>query len=166
MSSAVSITVEAALRVGRDRAGEVLEFPDGLVGLGGHRYALIATDQKSPFLWLHSLDDPTLALPVTNPHRFFSDFAVELTDEDVERIGVSGDESVDVYVTVRAAPDLADVTANLKAPILIRDGRAWQVINHAPGAQLRTQPFLNPTIRRGRRAEDRPSPRREGDRRR
>jgi flagellar assembly factor FliW len=48
---------------------------------------------------------------------------------------------MDVYVTVRAAPALEDFTANLKAPILVRDGRAWQVINQAPGCELRAPLF-------------------------
>ncbi len=136
------ITIESSRFGTIEIASEsVLEFPDGLIGLGGTRYALLATDTDSPFLWLHSLEDPKIALPVTNPHRFFSDFAVELNDEDAARLALGGDKSVDVYVTVRAAPALEDVTANLKAPILIRAGLAHQVINQARGAALRTQLF-------------------------
>jgi hypothetical protein len=44
-------------------------------------------------------------------------------------------------VTVRAAAALDVFTANLKAPILVRDGRAWQVINQAPGCELRVPLF-------------------------
>ena len=66
---------------------------------------------------------------------------MELGDDDASRLGFDGESSVDVYVTVRAAPVLAEFTANLKAPILIRDGRAHQVINQAPGAVLRAQLF-------------------------
>jgi flagellar assembly factor FliW len=119
----------------------VVEFPDGLIGLGGSRYSLLATEPGSPFLWLHSLDDPALALPVTNPHRFFPGYAVELADEDVERLALDGDASFDVYVTVRAAPALEEFTANLKAPILIHAGRAHQVINQSASAELRAQLF-------------------------
>ena len=60
----------------------VIEFPEGLIGLGGSRYALLARDPETPFLWLQSMEDRELALPVTNPHAFFSDFAVDLTDEE------------------------------------------------------------------------------------
>jgi flagellar assembly factor FliW len=115
----------------------VLEFPDGLIGLGGHRYTLIANKPGSPFLWLQSLDEPGVALPVTNPHNFFADFAVELSDEDAARLDLSADTATDVYVTVTAAPAVEDFTANLRAPILIRDGQANQVINQAPGAEIR-----------------------------
>jgi flagellar assembly factor FliW len=44
-------------------------------------------------------------------------------------------------VTVRAAPALEDFTANLKAPILVHAGQAWQVINQAPGCELRVPLF-------------------------
>ena len=122
-------------------SGAVVEFPEGLIGLGGSRYALIADKPDAPFLWLQSLEDPGLALPVTNPHRFFADFAVEVIDEDAERLGLDASSAMDVYVTVRAAPVLEDFTANLKAPILVRAGQAWQVINQAPGCELRVRLF-------------------------
>ncbi len=41
----------------------IIEFPDGLIGLGGSLYALLRTDAKSPFVWLQSLTDPGIALP-------------------------------------------------------------------------------------------------------
>jgi flagellar assembly factor FliW len=119
----------------------VIEFPEGLIGLGGSRYALIARDPDTPFLWLQSLEDPALALPVTNPHQFFSDFVVEMVEEEAERLGFDGSGGVDVYVTVRASSVLEEFTANLKAPILIRDGKAYQVINQAPGCRLRAPLF-------------------------
>jgi flagellar assembly factor FliW len=138
----VSLTIESS-RFGHLEidSGSVLEFPEGLIGLGGSRYALISDKPDAPFLWLQSLDDPSLALPVTNPHRFFADFAVEVVDEDAERLGLDATSAMDVYVTVRAAPVPEDFTANLKAPILVRDGQAWQVINQAPGCELRVPMF-------------------------
>jgi flagellar assembly factor FliW len=119
----------------------VIEFPDGLIGLGGTRWALLANDPTSPIVWLHCIDDPTLALPVTDPHRFFAGYAVELTDDDGERLGLDDATPVDVYVTVVAAPELSQFTANQKAPILIWDGRGHQVINQAPGCDLRASLF-------------------------
>jgi flagellar assembly factor FliW len=138
----LSLTIESS-RFGRVEIepSAVLEFPEGLIGLGGSRYALIARDPGAPFLWLQSLEDPALALPVTNPHLFFSGFEVEVIDEDAERLGLDGSSALDVYVTVRAAAAPEDFTANLKAPILIRSGQAYQVINQAPGSELRAPLF-------------------------
>ena len=137
-----SLTIESS-RFGRLEVdpASLLEFPEGLIGLSGSRYALIAADPDAPFVWLQSLEDPSLALPVTNPHRFFAEFTVEVVDEDAERLGLDAASAMDVYVTVRAAATIEDFTANLKAPILVRAGRAWQVINQAPGSELRVPLF-------------------------
>jgi flagellar assembly factor FliW len=111
----------------------VIEFPHGLIGLGGTRYAL--------FLWLHSIDDPSLAIPVTTPWNFFSTFAVEISDSEAERIGVSDPTEAEVLVTVRAGESLDDFRANLRAPILIAGGRGHQVINEADGTSVRAPLF-------------------------
>jgi flagellar assembly factor FliW len=122
----------------------VLEFPRGLIGLGGTRYTLVARSDDTAFVWLHSLDDPALAIPVTNPWRFFVDYVVELGDDEAERIGVTDPEQASVYVTVRAAERLEDFTANLRAPILVVGDRGFQVINQAREAPVRASLFAPP----------------------
>ena len=122
----------------------VIEFPSGLIGLGGTRYALLARNEDSAFVWLHSLDDPDLAIPVTNPFRFFATFEVELDDVEAERIGITDPDDTAVYVTVRAAEALEDFSANLYAPILISGGRGHQVINQSADAPVRAPLFQRP----------------------
>ena len=122
----------------------VIEFPSGLIGLGGTRYALLARNEDSAFVWLHSLDDPDLAVPVTNPFRFFASFEVELDDDEADRIGLSDDDDTAVYVTVRAADALEDFSANLYAPILISGGLGHQVINQSADAPVRAPLFQRP----------------------
>jgi len=119
----------------------VIEFPNGLIGLSGSSYALVAREADSPFIWLHSLEDPALALPITNPWRFFSDYEVVLSDAEAARIGVSNPREADVYVTVRAAAELDEFCANLRAPILVSGGRGHQVINEAELAPIRAPLF-------------------------
>lgn len=138
----MTLTIESP-RFGRVEIdpSTVIEFPEGLIGLEGHRFALLTSRPGSPLMWLHCIDNPALSLPVTEPHRFFSEFSVELTDDDVERLGYDRETPVDVYVTVVAAPALEDFTANQKAPILVRDGRGHQVINQVSDAELRAPLF-------------------------
>jgi flagellar assembly factor FliW len=78
---------------------------------------------------------------VTDPQRFFADFEVALDDAERERLGLAQANETAVYVTVRASDQLEDFTANLRAPIVIADGRGHQVINQAPGAPLRAALF-------------------------
>lgn len=120
---------------------EAIEFPLGLIGLGGLRYTLIDRNPGSGFRWLHSLEDPGLALPVVDPREFFAGFALVLSAEDRERIGASDLSAAQVYVTVRTAPNPADALVNLRAPLVVWEGRGHQVLNTAPGAELRVPLF-------------------------
>jgi flagellar assembly factor FliW len=119
----------------------VIEFPAGLIGLGGTRYALIATDPDAPFAWLHSVEDAEVALPVTNPWIHFGDYTVDLSDADSARVGSDDPSEVDVWVTVRAGAQPADFSCNLRAPIVVWKGRGHQVINEAPDASVRAPLF-------------------------
>jgi flagellar assembly factor FliW len=118
-------------------AEAVLDFPGGLIGVSGTRWALIAREEDDAFRWLQSLDDPAFAVPVTDPWRFFASYEVAISDEDALRTGLTESSEADVYVTVRSAEAIEDFTANLRAPILLCAGRGHQVINVAPHAPLR-----------------------------
>jgi flagellar assembly factor FliW len=128
----------------------VIDFPLGLIGLGGSRYTLLARSDDAAFVWLHSLDDPALALPLTNPWRFFDSYEVEIADDEADRLGIESDDDTAVYVTVRAAESLEDFSANLRAPILVNNGLGHQVINQAPDAPVRAPLF--PTVNEEERA--------------
>jgi flagellar assembly factor FliW len=119
-------------------ASDVIEFPAGLIGLGGTRFAVVEHAPDSAFAWLQSVEDGNLALPVTDPWQFFPDYAIELSDEDTERLGST---ETSVLVTVRTGSELSDFSANLRAPIVIANGRGFQMINEAPDAPVRAPLF-------------------------
>jgi len=119
----------------------VLEFPFGLIGLGGNRWAIVESNPGSGFFWLHCTEDPALALPIVRPEMFFADFALRMSEIDRERTGAADLDGVEIYVTVRAAPDPMQTTANLRAPIVVRDGQGFQVLNEHEPAPLRAPLF-------------------------
>jgi flagellar assembly factor FliW len=125
------------------RDDAVLEFPDGLIGLPGTRYALIAQNEDSPFYWLHSVDDGDLALPVTNPWLFFTDYEARVSEDDASALELEWPEQANIFCVVRATERPEDFTANLLAPIVVhaakRVGR--QVINEAAGYRVREPLF-------------------------
>ena len=123
---------------------ELIEFPFGLIGLGGSRYALIDRNPGTGFLWLHSVEDDALALPVVDPRQFFSEFTLTLSSEDSARTGIAEPDSARVYVTVRATPNPLDITANLRAPLVIAGGLGYQVLNGDEQASLRAPLFVLP----------------------
>ncbi len=45
----------------------VIEFPFGLIGLGGRRYTLLDRNPGTGFLWLHSVEDAALGTAGREP---------------------------------------------------------------------------------------------------
>ena len=119
---------------------DVIEFSNGLIGLGGKQFTIVPASSGGAFSWLHSIDDPSLALPIANPWHFFADYVVDLSDADSAPI-TADPADVAVWVTVRAGAELADFHANLRAPILVADGQGHQVINEAADAPVRAPLF-------------------------
>jgi flagellar assembly factor FliW len=141
----VSVTFES-IRFGtvEIESADVIEFPLGLIGLGGLQYTLLDRNPGTGFFWLHAVDNPALALPVVSPFQFFSTFVLDIAPEDRERTGIDVARDAEIYVTVRATPDPSDVTANLRAPLVIRAGHGYQVINASEDAPLQAPLFTLP----------------------
>ena len=113
------------------RDDAVITFPDGLIGLPGTRWALLAQSESAAFYWLHSIDDPAIALPVTNPWLFFSDYEVSVPDEDAGLLNLASADQADIFCVVRASdriedfyagPEFADI---IQARVTDRIAKRW-----------------------------------------
>jgi flagellar assembly factor FliW len=113
------------------RDDAVLTFPDCLPGLADRQWALLAASEDSPFYWLHSLESPHLAVPVTNPWQFFGDYEVRVPDDDAGRLGLERTDDALILCVVKAAERLADFTINLAGPLIVHKQTlvARQIIN-------------------------------------
>ena len=125
------------------RDDAALDFPDGLIGMPSRHWVLLAQDD-GPFYWLHSLEHPDLALPVTSPWTFFLDYEVKISDEDTRKLGIESSEHAAVLCVVRASDTLDDFTANLVGPIVIHSKQhvGGQFINEIGGYNVR-QPLFS-----------------------
>jgi flagellar assembly factor FliW len=132
-------------RFGEIEVGDesLLTFPEGLIGLPGTRYALVAITDETPFMWLHSVDHPDVALPVTTPWLFFSGYEVRVPEEDARLLELASPADADIFCVVRAAEKLEGFTINLAGPLIVhktkRLGR--QIINDTGGYPVR-QPLF------------------------
>jgi flagellar assembly factor FliW len=126
------------------RDDTVIEFPDGLIGLPGTHYALVAQSERTPFYWLHSVDHADVAVPVTMPWLFFSNYEVRVPDEDAMQLMLSEPGSAEIFCVVRAAPNIEDFTINLAGPVIVNGVRRLgrQIINAAGGYSVR-QPLFS-----------------------
>jgi flagellar assembly factor FliW len=130
------------------RDDAVITFPEGLIGLPGNHYALIAQSENTAFYWLHSIEDAAIALPVTNPWLFFSDYEVRVPSDDQSKLGLDRPEQADIFCVVRAAPRIEDFTVNLRGPLVVHAAEKLgrQIINDAADYGVRQPLFSEVTL--------------------
>lgn len=109
------------IEIGDDK---IITFEKGLIGLDqNHKFTIIydsGKDTDSPIMWLQSLEDEKLAMPIMKPELIKSDYDPVVEDELVYALGdqIENAELL-VVVTVTVPSDLKKMTCNLKAPIII-----------------------------------------------
>ena len=110
---------------------DVLVFPRGLPAFENNRSWLLAGEEDNAIKWLQNIEDGDLALPVTTPDAVMPDYNAKIPEDELDLVG-SRDFADLALLIVVSIPDAApwDMTANLRAPILInlKSHRAVQVI--------------------------------------
>ena len=103
----------------------------GFAGFPGlERYVLVDLPEASPLFLLQSLDEPGLDFAVAPPSVFFPDYAPELDDATVARLGLTDASDALLLVVLTLGAATGSATANLLAPIVInqRTRTAAQVV--------------------------------------
>lgn len=116
-----------AIEVARQDMMEFLAPLPPFMGL--FRYVLVSREEEQPFVWLQSVEQAALALPLA-PHEAVAQEAPALPPPVRHELGLLPDERPEVYVIVSPALQAEQTTMNLLAPIYIcrRTRRALQVI--------------------------------------
>jgi flagellar assembly factor FliW len=122
-------------------AATQLRFPTALPGFpGAERFSLEPWGgEDSPFALLRCLDEPAIEFVVTHPHVFFPDYAPEVDDATVERLGIASADDVMLLVILTLGDAPQDATANLLGPIVVNrhSGEAVQAVLAASDLPLR-----------------------------
>jgi flagellar assembly factor FliW len=109
---------------------QIITVPDGLFGFEKYKkYALIDSDY-TPFIWLQSLDESSLAFLIIDPFVICSDYEADIDDESLKKVGITLPEDIVVMAIVTVPADGTPVTANLQGPIVInrKNNQCMQVI--------------------------------------
>lgn len=119
---------------------DVIAFPWGMPGFADDRrfLALSLADQPN-FVWLQSLDDPSLALPAADPWQIFADYDPKLPPYATEALELRSAEDFTVLCVVVVTKDAQEMTMNLMAPIIVnlRSRRARQVMLENSGYSVK-----------------------------
>ena len=99
---------------------EVIRFPWGLPGFPLCRnFLILAMSASDGYLWLQSLDDLAVAIPLCDPWSIFDDYEAPLPLYAMQSLEIVTPESFCVLCVLVAAPGAASTTINLLAPIVI-----------------------------------------------
>ncbi len=100
------------------QADDVIDFPEGILGFNDLRKFVLLDDPNDEiFAWLQSCEVPQIAFPVLEPELFTSNYSIVLTKHDLESIG--NPEKTRAFSIITIPDDATQMTANLKAPVVI-----------------------------------------------
>lgn len=98
---------------------ETIKLPNGLIGFPElKKFILLDHDKDSPFKWLQSLDDGSIAFVLINPLLFKSDYTVEVTEAEVSDLELTTEQDAVISVIITMPSNPQNMTANLKAPLI------------------------------------------------
>ncbi len=101
---------------------KIITFEGGIIGFPDMKSFLLIHDSENEpvsISWLQSIDEPEFAMPVIDPLLLFDDYNPEVEDEILKPLGGIGENNMYVLVTMTVPSDITNMTANLKAPIII-----------------------------------------------
>jgi flagellar assembly factor FliW len=102
---------------------DIVTFPDGLPGYEGMRlFALLDLPETAPLRMLHAVNAPEPCFLVVDPKSVLPGYRCEIASADRLRLGAS-DESVLLWLAIVMVHQNGDVSANLRAPIVINPER-------------------------------------------
>lgn len=99
--------------------GDIISLPEGLIGFPElNQFILLDHDNDSPFKWLQSTTEATMAFIVISPLSFRPDYMVEVTEEEVAALKLTNPNEAVISVIVTIPMDPKKMSANLKAPLV------------------------------------------------
>ena len=110
---------------------KLITFNDGIPGLEEyHTYALLQFEESYPIIWLQSMQEGGVCLPVLDTYAVLADYIFDIADEDVKDLELEGPEELHVVSVVVIPEEVHGMTANLAAPIIINtvSGKAKQIM--------------------------------------
>jgi len=112
-------------------AREIITFSEEILGLENlRRYLIIRPPESQPFLWLQSIDDPQVALPVIHPEKIVPDYPVELSAQLIRELEIRKEDQIEIFCIVHLEKEWKASTVNLLTPVIVNPSanKARQVI--------------------------------------
>ncbi|MBU3180665.1 flagellar assembly protein FliW [Clostridium psychrophilum] len=99
---------------------DIIVFKKGLPGFKELKNFIVFPLEKNNVLnILHSVEDVDVGLVLISPFTIIKDYEFKIPDSYIKELKIVKPEEVLVLTTVTLSSDIENITANLKAPIII-----------------------------------------------
>lgn len=99
---------------------EKIRIPQGLLGFPElTEFCLVDSGDDTLILWLQSLQDPNIAFPMLEPKIFRPDYSARLSGAELRELALDNVNQSAVFSILTISDDVTQMTANLKAPLVI-----------------------------------------------
>lgn len=110
---------------------EIINFKEGILGFEKeNKFCIIDPNDQTLIIWLQSVSTPELAFPIIEPQIFKADYQAQLLPADLISVQLESQSKAYVYNILTIPGDISEMSANLKAPIVINSEKnvAKQVV--------------------------------------
>lgn len=103
---------------------DLVTFAEGLFGFENlKKYFVVDPGDSTLILWLQSTEDEKVAFPVIEPKIFKPDYIAKLLPADLNGLDLETLTSAKLYSILTIPGNVTEMSANLKAPIVINSSK-------------------------------------------
>ena len=101
---------------------DIIEFTEGLLGFENlKKFFIVDPGDQTLILWLQSTDDAATAFPIIEPKIFQPNYMIKLLPVELNSLALENLQNASVYTVLTIPQNVTEMSANLKAPIIINN---------------------------------------------
>jgi flagellar assembly factor FliW len=99
---------------------DIIIFENGILGFPDlKRYLMVYDDRNEYFNYLQAIEDVNVCFIITSPFFVLPDYSIDISGDSVKKLGIEEEKDVMLYTIVTIPEDIKQMTANLKAPLVV-----------------------------------------------
>lgn len=101
---------------------DIITFSEGVLGFEKLRqFFVVDPGDSTLILWLQSIEQAEVAFPIIEPKIFKPDYVAKLLPADMASVELESLSDAKIYSILTIPSQITDMSANLKAPIVINN---------------------------------------------
>ena len=110
---------------------DIISASEGILGFEKlTKFFIVDPGDQTLILWLQSTEDKSVAFPILEPKIYKPDYAIKLLPQELASLSLESLAGASVYTILTIPQLVTNMSANLKAPIIInnKNKKARQIV--------------------------------------